>query len=195
MLNFPLSLSFKILALSPQVRVTDSSGALVLYVKQKFLALKEDVKIFADSEQTRQLYQLKADRVIDWSAKYNISSASGVSLGQVRRKGARSIFKATYELFDANGSEVGGIQEENGWVRFLDSVFSGLPILGIFSGFVFHPIYHVSYIGKRVLTLKKQPAFFEGRFAIEKVADFSEAEESHLICSVIMVLMLERIRG
>ena len=32
---YPLSLSFKLLALAPQITVTDSSGALLFYVKQK----------------------------------------------------------------------------------------------------------------------------------------------------------------
>lgn len=195
MLNFPLSLSFKIIALNPQVRVLDSTGALVFYVKQRFLALKEDVKVFADAEQTRQLYQIKADRIIDWSAKYNINTASGQAIGQLRRKGARSIFKATYEIFNAKGTQVGNIREESGWVRFFDSIFSEIPILGIFTGYLFHPVYHIDLNGKPVLTLKKQAAFLEGRFTIEKSGEFGEDEQSLLIGSVIMALMLERLRG
>ena len=39
MLNYPLTLSFKIIAFNPQVRITDSAGYLVMYVKQKALAL------------------------------------------------------------------------------------------------------------------------------------------------------------
>ena len=58
MLNYPLNLSFKIIAFNPQVKVTDASGQTVLYVKQKALALKEDVKVFADESQQRQLYQM-----------------------------------------------------------------------------------------------------------------------------------------
>ena len=195
MLNYPLELSFKILALNPQVQVTDSSGSLVLYVKQRFLALREDVKIFADSAQSRQIYQVRADRVIDWSAKYNISRVSGEAIGQIRRKGARSIFKAFYEIFDASGAQVGALHEENAWVRFFDGLFSGIPILGIFSGYVFHPVYHVDINGKRKLSLRKKPSFFESRFTIEKTAEFGETEESLLISGIIMALMLERARG
>ena len=51
MFTYPLNLSFKIIAFNPQVKVTDPSGQTVLYVKQKALALKEAVKVFADEGQ------------------------------------------------------------------------------------------------------------------------------------------------
>jgi uncharacterized protein YxjI len=195
MFNYPLTLSFKIIAFNPQVRVTDSSGALVLYVKQRALAFKEDVKIFADEAQTNQLYQLKADRIIDWSAKYNITSPSGQAVGQLRRKGARSILKATYIIADSSGNEVGMIHEENGWIKVADALFSDLPLVGIFAGYIFNPAYFVDYKGKTVLYLKKQPAFLEGKFTVEKRGDFGEADENLLLSSVIMSMMLERGRG
>lgn len=195
MFNYPLNLSFKIIAFNPQVRVTDSSGNLVLYVKQRALAFKEDVKIFADEGQTNQLYQLKADRIIDWSAKYNITTPSGSGVGQLRRKGARSIFKATYIIADASGNEVGMIHEENAWTKVGDAFFSEIPIIGIFAGYVFNPAYLVDYKGKPVLYLKKHPAFLESKFTIEKRGDFTDGDESLLLSSVVMAMMLERSRG
>ena len=41
--RFPLELTFKILAIAPQIRVKDAEGNPVLYVKQKLLKLKEHV--------------------------------------------------------------------------------------------------------------------------------------------------------
>lgn len=195
MFKYPLTLSFKIIAFNPQVRVTDSSGALVLYVKQRALAFKEDVKIFADEAQTQPLYQLKADRIIDWSAKYNITTLSEQAVGQLRRKGARSILKATYVIADGSGNEVGIIHEENGWIKVGDALFSDLPLVGIFAGYIFNPAYLVDFKGNNVLYLKKQPAFLESKFTIEKRGDFGEADEDLLLSSVIMSMMLERGRG
>ena len=39
-MRFPLDLRFKIVAIAPQISVTDASGALLLYVKQKAFRLK-----------------------------------------------------------------------------------------------------------------------------------------------------------
>ena len=120
MLNYPLNFSFKVIAFNPQVKVTDAAGTVALYVKQKALALKEDIKIFADEAQSRQLYQLKANKIIDFSAQYNITTSGGAPLGAVKRQGARSIFKATYKILDASGADVGRVNS-----------FANRPILAV----------------------------------------------------------------
>ncbi len=191
MLNYPLTLSFKLIALSPQVRVTDASGQLVLYVKQKALALREDVRIYADEAQTQQLYQINANKIIDFSATYNIALAGGGALGAVKRQGMRSIWKATYNIVDTNGTEVGLIHEENPWLKVAESFLSDVPFIGM----LINPAYLVDLRGQTALYLKKQPAVFEGRFTIEKRGSFSDADERLLLSSVIMTMMLERSRG
>jgi uncharacterized protein YxjI len=191
MLNYPLTLSFKVIAFNPQVKVTDASGNLVLYVKQKALALKEDVKIFSDEGQKNQLYQLKANKIIDFSAQYNITNPSGGALGAVKRQGMASLWKATYNIVDAAGAEAGLIHEENPWLKVLDGLVSDIPFVGMF----INPAYLVEYRGSTVLYLKKQPAFMEGKFTVEKRGNFSDADEGLLMSSVIMTMMLERSRG
>ncbi len=191
MLNYPLTLSFKLIAFSPQVRVTDASGQLVLYVKQKALALREDVRIFADEAQSQQLYQLNANKIIDFSATYNISIPGGGQIGAVKRQGMRSIWKASYTILDAAGAELGVIHEENPWLKVAESFLADIPFIGM----LINPGYLVDIRGQNVLYLKKQPAVFEGKFTIDKRGQFSEAEERVLLSSVIMTMMLERSRG
>ena len=64
-MEYPLELSFKIFALTPQISVTDASGRLVFYVKLKMFKLKDLVTIFADEAQTQPIYHINADRIID----------------------------------------------------------------------------------------------------------------------------------
>jgi len=99
-MNYPLDLSFKLLALANQIAVTDAQGTLIFYVKQKMFKLKEAVTVFADKEQQRQLYSINADRVMDFSARYQIATANGESLGSVKRQGMKSLWKARYDISD-----------------------------------------------------------------------------------------------
>src|SRR5688572_6265835 len=176
MLNYPLTLSFKIIAFNPQVRITDSSGNLVMYVKQKALALKEAVKVFADEQQTQQLYAMNANKIIDFSAQYNITRPDGSALGAVKRQGMKSIWKATYVIVDTNGTELGTIHEENPWMKVLEAVLSDIPFIGMF----INPAYLVDVGGQNVMRLQKQRAVFEGRFLLEKKGEVSAVQEQLL---------------
>ncbi|HEX7314423.1 MAG TPA: hypothetical protein VF297_10895 [Pyrinomonadaceae bacterium] len=194
-MNFPLELSFKKVALNPQVKVSDAAGNVVLYTKQKAFKLKEAVTVFADVEQTRPLYTINADRVLDFNAKYNIADASGRSLGAVARKGRKSLWRAEYEVLDGGGPAL-TIREENGWVKVADALFNELPLVGILSGYVFNPSYVLTdAAGAALMRLTKQPAFFEGRFRVEKLGVMSEADETRAVLSFLMMLLLERRRG
>ena len=51
-MDYPLQLSFKLLALAPQIYVRDRAGQLRMYVKQKLLKLKEQVTVFAARSDT-----------------------------------------------------------------------------------------------------------------------------------------------
>ncbi len=89
-MNFPLDARFKLLALASQVSVTDSHGSLLYYAKQKAFKLKEAVTVFADQEQSRPLFKVEADRVLDVSARYRIEDAGGAELGVLQRHGMAS---------------------------------------------------------------------------------------------------------
>lgn len=194
-MEYPLSLSFKVLSWGPQLSVVDAAGSFVFYVKQKALKLKEEVTVFADPEQTRPLYQINADRVLDFSARYRFTDQGGAGLGAVKRQGMKSIWKSHYDIFDGDVATM-TIQEENPWVKVLDALFGSIPIVGLFSGYVFHPSYLVARAdGTPLLRLKKLAAFFEGKFTVEKLGELSALEETRSLLSLLMMILLERARG
>lgn len=195
-MNYPLKLSFKLLALASQIYIRDADGNLLGYVKQKLLKLKEDINVFVDEQQIQMLFNIKADRVIDFSAKYHFTDRLGSPLGAIKRIGMRSIFKANFEIFDPSGVNVMHIREENGWIKVMDALVGELPVIGMFTGYFFNPSYIVERAnGTAVARLKKQPAFFEGVFELERLSDLSEDEETRVLLSVLAMTLLERSRG
>jgi hypothetical protein len=196
-IQYPLTLSFKILALASQATVTDASGRTVLYTKQKLLKFREHVEIFTDNTRSSLLAEIKANKVIDWSARYFSTDANGAPIGSVGRRGWRSMWKAHYEAFNPGDDAPDfSIKEENAWVKVADAFFGDLPIIGMFSGYFFHPSYLASRSdGTPAMKLTKQAAFFEGRFQIEKLTDLTPREELNLFLSFLMLVLLERRRG
>lgn len=197
-MQFPLTMNFKIFAIAPQIFVRDASGNEVIYVKQKLFKLKEAINVFSDQSQSNQLYSIKADRVIDFSARYNFSDHQDMALGAVKRQGMRSLWKASYDVL--KGEEiVYQIKEENGFVKLLDGLFGEIPLIGILSGYVFNPVYLINTpgeMGQTVARIAKQPAFMESSFSIEKTdSNLSEQEDSLIVLSALTTILLERSRG
>jgi hypothetical protein len=196
-IQYPLTLTFKLFALAKQATVTDAAGRTVLYTKQKMFKFREHVEIWTDSSQGTRLAEIKANKVIDWSARYYSTDANGGEIGSVGRRGWRSIWKAHYETFNPGDNTPDfSIQEENAWTKVADSLFGEIPIVGIFSGYLFHPSYLATRAsGALAMRLTKQAAFFEGRFQIDKLGPMTEREELNLFLSFMMLVLLEKQRG
>ena len=72
-LQYPLELRFKLIALAPRISVTDATGQERLFVNQKILNLREDVRIYNNSNKEQEVFRMKADRIIDFSATYRFT--------------------------------------------------------------------------------------------------------------------------
>ncbi len=195
-MNYPVELSFKILALASQIYIRDASGGLIGYVKQKMFKLKENIEIYSDENKSELIYTIKADRILDFSANYSFTDVNGKSIGSIRRKGMRSILKAHYLIFDSNQQQVFEVHEENAWIKVIDALVGEVPVVGMFTGYLFNPAYLVTRMnGNTVVRVQKQPAFFEGKFQIELKEQMSESDEELILLSNLMMVLLERRRG
>ena len=196
-IQYPLKLSFKILALASQATVTDANGRVVLYTKQKLLKFREHVEIFTDNTRSTLLAEIKANKVIDWSARYHATDAHGQAIGSVGRRGWRSMWKAHYETFNPGDEQPDfSIREENPGAKVVDAILGEIPLVGMLTGYFCHPRYAATRSdGTPAMRLTKQPAFFEGRFQIDQLGELTPREQLNLILSFLMLVLLERSRG
>jgi hypothetical protein len=196
--QYPLHITFKIWTLAPnKISVVDDSGKLLFLMRQKAFRLKEVIAIYGDESMTAPLYEIKADRIIDFSARYNFTDSHGNELGGLKRQGMKSLWKARYDLFDPTSSvPIMTIQEENPWVKVADALFSEIPLVGMFTGYFFNPSYTVTRPdGAIVMRLSKIPGFLSRHFTIQQVDRLTDRQELQAILSVLMMILLERNRG
>ena len=195
-LNYPLNLKFKLAVINPQFSMTDAAGKPVAYVKQKAFKLKEDISVYTSEAQTNLQFKIKADRWLDFNASYALTDATGKDVGRLARKGARSIWKAEYELYDENGKKDLTLQEDNAWVKVLDGLLGEIPVLGLFTGYFLNPKYNITRPdGTLVATLTKKPDLVSRAFTLDKKADFEDGEETRIVLGTMMMVLLERARG
>lgn len=193
--HYPLQFAFKLIALAPQIRVTDASGRLILYVRQKAFRLRESVTVFSDEAQRNIAYTMEADRIIDVSATYTIRDAAGSVLGAVRREGLRSLWRSSFVVLNNSGTPVGAIREDNPWTKVLDGVVGEIPLIGWLIAMAINPTYTLEMDGRPMLLLRKKPSFFERHFEIHKAAEFNDEAERLGLAAIVMMSLLERGRG
>ncbi|MEK3672702.1 MULTISPECIES: hypothetical protein [unclassified Paenibacillus] len=143
-----------------KLHIYNSSEELVLFSQMKAFKLKEDIALYTDESMERELLRIKARKMIDLSATYDVyDSETGESLGALRRKGLKSIFKDEWVILDTGDNEIGFIKEDSVFMALLRRVITLIP-----------QKYNVE-IGSMVI-----PAFRQNfnPFVTKIIADFSE---------------------
>ena len=196
-LNYPLEFKFKITTLASDFNITDRNGNYVAYVRQKMFRLKEDVIVFSDESRTKELFNIKANQWIDFNASYMMTDLlTGKKFGRLARKGMRSLWKARYDIIDEKDKPIYQINEDNGWIKVFDSFLGEIPILGMLTGYFLNPSNTVKdNAGKEYFKLKKMPSLVERRFQLERLIDIDDEDESLVVLSFLMMVLLERARG
>ncbi|WP_312821993.1 hypothetical protein [Epilithonimonas sp.] len=196
-LNYPLDFKFKITTLASDFNITDRNGNYVAYVRQKMFKLKEDVIVFNDESKSQELFNIKANQWIDFNASYMMTDlVNGKKFGRLARKGVRSIWKSRYDIIDENDQPKYQINEDNGWIKVWDSFIGEIPIIGLFTGYFLNPSYTVKDSeGKEYFRLKKMPSLIGRRFQLERLIDIDDEDESLVVLSFLMMVLLERARG
>jgi uncharacterized protein YxjI len=196
-LQYPLTLNFKIAALAPQISVTDGSGREILYIRQKLLKLRDKIKVFADSSQAQELYEINADRILDWSARFVFTDPSGRTIGAIQRQGTRSLWRATYDIQDSEGRDVYRTIEEQPWLKVIDHYVEDIPIVGMFSAMFFSPTYAVQNLATQQVSLRvtKHRKMWSRTFTLENLGGgLTENEEIAILLGVMVMVLHERRR-
>jgi len=158
--------------------------------------LKEDVLIYSDESKTEQMYRIKADKWLDFSAAYTFYNKEEKEFGKIVRKGWRSIWKAEYTIVDDNQNVQYTISEENAWIKVGDSILGEIPILSMLTGYLFNLSYLVTDTNyKAIVRLKKQPSFFGRNFEITKEGNMNGDDDDRILLGLMMMILMERRRG
>jgi len=107
--------------------IYDKDTKLVGYSKQKAFKLKEDIRVFADQRQSKELLLIQALQVIDFSGTYDmVDSEVGTKVGTAQRKGFSSLLRDSWQLYDAYGQQVASLKEDSAGMAMMRRFLSNL---------------------------------------------------------------------
>jgi hypothetical protein len=82
-------------------RIT-ADGRPVAFVRQKRLALKEDIRFYSDEGQTEELFRIKARAVMELGGRYDVTTPAGERIGVLGKVFGKSLLRSTWSIHDAD---------------------------------------------------------------------------------------------
>jgi hypothetical protein len=124
----PVANLYKVSALAPG----DEAGEPVAFVRQKKLAIREDLRFFADESESEELFRVKARQVVDVGGRYDVTTAAGERIGVLQRRFAQTLFRTTWAILDAAEGTLAEVSESS-MARAIFRRVADIPILYHFS--------------------------------------------------------------
>ena len=109
----------------------------IAFVRQKRMAIKEDIRFFADENEARELWRIKARSLMEFGGRYDVTTPEGERIGVLGKVFGKSLFRSTWSIMDANEQELGVAQERSVTIALLRRVIDAVPY-GDFVPIPFH---------------------------------------------------------
>jgi uncharacterized protein YxjI len=114
-----------------------ADGQPIAFVRQKKLAIKEDIRFFADEQQQEELFRIKARAVMEFGGRYDVTTPEGERIGVLEKVFRRSLFRSTWRILDQSEQELAIAEERSTAVAILRRVIDLVPF-GDFIPILFH---------------------------------------------------------
>ncbi|MFQ5944404.1 MAG: hypothetical protein ACE5JF_12710 [Anaerolineales bacterium] len=189
-MQYPLELRYKTTEREPQVSVADATGNLVFIMNHTPSEDGSAALVYADAERSTLRYIISPDWILDFSAQYHFADHDGQLLGSVRRDGERSLWRTRFEIMNGGPPNL-QIREENSLAKFMDAIMGEIPLVG---AVIPRLVYLVrAEDGATLVRIEKQPQLFESRFKIEKQSEIDQSEETRILLSLLILVLIEQV--
>jgi hypothetical protein len=93
-------------------RIT-AGGQPVAFVRQKRMAIKEDIRFFRDENETEELFRIKARSLMEFGGRYDVTAADGARIGVLGKVFGKSLLRSTWSVMDGDEQELAIAKERS----------------------------------------------------------------------------------
>ena len=120
----PVANLYRISTLAPG---GDGPGEPLAFVRQKRLAVREDIRFYADDEERDELFRLKARSITEFRGRYDVVDPADDRIGVLQKVFGASLFRSTWRIYDAGDREIGIARERSLPVALLRRAIDAVP--------------------------------------------------------------------
>jgi uncharacterized protein YxjI len=185
--RFVLRQRIKLVINQYEFALPETENTPFCFVEQKRFTFKEDIGFYADESKSQMLLRIKARQRFDPRARYDITTAAGMPIGQIQKVFGASLFRSTYALFDANGAEICRAFERNLFVALFRRVIGFVPQIGGFADWLPIP-YHFVFErdGHRLATNTRRRMKFRDTYDIDATPDTARLLDRRLLLAAVV---------
>jgi uncharacterized protein YxjI len=109
----------------------------VAFVRQKRMAIKEDIRFFADENESRELWRIKARSMMEFGGRYDVTTPEGEKIGVLGKVFGKSLLRSTWQILDSTEQELAIAKERSVPIAILRRAIDMVPY-GDFIPIPFH---------------------------------------------------------
>ena len=109
----------------------------IAFVRQKRMAIKEDIRFFADENEARELWRIKARSLMEFGGRYDVTTPEGERIGVLGKVFGKSLLRSTWSIMDTDEQELAVAKERSVPIAIIRRVIDAVPY-GDFVPIPFH---------------------------------------------------------
>ena len=154
---------------------SSEEGEPLLFVKQKKLSIREDIRFRIDPDADAHLFMIKAKTAFEFRGRHDVIAADGSQIGLLEKDFARSLIRSHWRVRDPAGTELFESHEASWPIAIVRRIAGVLPEIGeVFTWIPFNFV--LLRDGRQVGTYKRVLGKFRDRYVLELEADLEDVD-------------------
>ena len=169
---------------------TTDEGEPLLYVKQKKLSVREDIRFRLGPDDAPHLFRIKSRTMFEFAGKHAVLDDSDQEIGSLQKSFGRSLLRSHWHVYDASGTEVLEAYEASWAIALIRRFIELVPYLGdILFGLQWLPFNFVLRHGDREIgRYRRVLGTFRDRYVLEVDHEASAAIDRRLLVAFTVAL-------
>jgi hypothetical protein len=142
-------------------------GEPLAFVRQKRLAVREDIRFYADDDEREELFRLKTRSITEFRGRYDVVDPADDRIGVLQKVFGASLLRSTWRVLDKDEREVATARERSLPVALLRRAIDAVPY-GELVPILFH--FTITVDGRAVGDLRR-PIGLRDRYVLTLAGD------------------------
>lgn len=163
---------------------SSDEGRPLLFVKQKKMKIKEDIRFRVAPDVEEHVFMIKSKSVFEFRGRHEVLDGDGTAIGMLEKDFGRSLLRSHWHVRDASGAEVLEAHEAS-WVVALLRRFADLgpDVLSLLTWLPFNFVLRRG--GEQVGTYKRVLGTFRDRYVLELGPELGDVDRRLIVAFAI----------